>query len=135
MNLKVFFSTVGVTLALDFCWIGLIMNRFYRSQIGSLLRLKENGTLDPIGWAAALVYVCIPLGVILFVLPRATPGSSTLSILPWGFLYGLLLYGVYDFTNYSLLKGWPLPVTIVDIAWGGTLCAAASVVALFVSRL
>jgi uncharacterized membrane protein len=133
--LKVFSVTVIATLLLDFSWIALIMNKFYHNQIGFLLRLKADGGLDPIFWPAAAVYICIPLGVILFVLPKVATTDGLLAVLPWGFLYGILLYGVYDFTNYSLLKDWPLAVTLVDWMWGGILCGITSVVALWMSRL
>jgi uncharacterized membrane protein len=30
------------------------------------------------------------------------------------FILGIIIYGVYETTNYSLLKKWPLTVVIVD---------------------
>ncbi len=78
----------------------------------------------------ALVWLLIALGITLFVLPKASSfGSAAL----WGAAFGFVLYGVYDLTNYALLKGWPLPVVIVDIAWGAFLCAAAAM-ALFMLK-
>ncbi|MDE3157076.1 MAG: DUF2177 family protein [Acidobacteriota bacterium] len=41
-------------------------------------------------------------------------------------LLGLVVYGVYDFTNYSTLRDWPLTLAVVDTAWGtvaSALCA------------
>ena len=46
----------------------------------------------------------------------------------YGALFGFLVYGVYDFTNFSTLRQWPFVLTLVDTAWGtlaGALCAAA----------
>jgi uncharacterized membrane protein len=43
-------------------------------------------------------------------------------------LFGLVVYGVYDFTNYSTLRQWPLMLTLADTAWG-TLASAAAAVA------
>lgn len=121
--LKSLVVAIGTALVLDFIWIGLIAPQFYRSHIGPLLRLKENGGLDPVIWAAAVVYLCIPLGVILFTLPKVGPEDGWMTALAWGFVYGILLYGVYDFTNLALLKGWTVTVTLVDVLWGGVLCA------------
>jgi uncharacterized membrane protein len=37
------------------------------------------------------------------------------------FLYGLSIYAVYDFTNYSLLENYDLRFAIADSLWGGIL--------------
>ncbi|MNL67705.1 hypothetical protein D3C87_1923200 [compost metagenome] len=99
------------------------------------MRLKEDGSFDVLWPAAILVYILIPCGIYFFVLPKVSEGQGLVSILPWGFFFGIILYGVYDFTNYSLLRGWTLPMTLVDCLWGGVLCAVASCVALYVSRI
>ena len=47
--------------------------------------------------------------------------------LGYGALFGLVVYGVYDFTNLSTLRDWPLIVAVVDVAWGmvaSAICAA-----------
>ena len=54
------------------------------------------------------------------------PRASTVSLAAaYGALFGLVVYGVYDFTNYSTLRQWPFVLTLADVAWG----AAASAVA------
>ena len=51
----------------------------------------------------------------VFVIPRApTLGSAA----GYGALFGLVVYGVYDFTNYSTLRQWPFVLTLADVAWG-----------------
>ena len=132
-SFKTFLAAVVTSICLDFTWIGYVMSDFYKTELHSLLKLKADGNLDPTPWAAGLIYVLIPLGVVAFVLPRASQGLW--SRLGWGFLFGVVLYGVYDFTNYSLLKEWPLRVALVDIAWGGTLCALTSVVSGLIQSL
>lgn len=122
--------SIPFVLALDVFWIGLLMSGFYKAQLGPLLRMK-GGNLDVLWGYAIWIYVLIPLGVSLFVPPLVdlsrTQGSHPLvSALTYGFIYGLILYGVYDLTNASLLKGWPAWVTVVDIAWGGLLCGATA---------
>ena len=39
------------------------------------------------------------------------------------FLLGVCIYGVYETTNYSTLKDWPLRMVVIDTLWGGTLFA------------
>jgi uncharacterized membrane protein len=37
------------------------------------------------------------------------------------FLLGAGIYGVYELTNYSTLKDWPLYLVFMDTIWGGIL--------------
>lgn len=37
------------------------------------------------------------------------------------FLFGLIVYGVYDFTNLAIFNKWSLFLSIIDILWGGIL--------------
>jgi uncharacterized membrane protein len=39
------------------------------------------------------------------------------------FVLGLLIYGVYELTNYALLKDWTLTVVVMDTLWGGVVFA------------
>ena len=39
---------------------------------------------------------------------------------------GLVIYGVYDLTNYAVLRGWTLKVTLLDIGWGTFACGVLS---------
>ena len=88
----------------------------------------------PIYWAAFVVYLLIPLGVVMFALPRAAPPAGLSSALLWGFLFGIILYGVYDMTNYAMLEGWPIRMVFVDIVWGGVLCALLTYIAVLFAR-
>ena len=36
---------------------------------------------------------------------------------------GILIYGVYETTNYALFKNWSIFTVILDTLWGGTLFA------------
>jgi uncharacterized membrane protein len=35
-----------------------------------------------------------------------------------GLFSGFVLYCTYDLTNLSFVKGYPVAITIIDIAWG-----------------
>ena len=131
--LRTYLLILPVFLVIDLTWLGMVMVNFYKSELGSLAR-RTGDSLNPVWWAATIVYLVIPLGIVLFALPRVTTENPFGSSLLWGFLYGATLYAVYDFTNYSLLKGWPLRMTLVDIAWGGVLCAIVTYVASLIDR-
>ena len=132
-SLKIFLLLTPVLLALDFVWLGLFASELYKRELGSFLRMSGNA-LQPTVWAALMVYILIPAGIVLFVLPRVSPDNSVLSALAWGALFGLILFGVYDMTNYSLVRDWPLRVALIDIGWGCTLNACGTLVAAWLDR-
>ena len=109
-------------IALDGLWLGVLMNGFYKTHLAPLARMS-GGNLTPIWPAAALVYPLLAAGVTFFVLARA---RTPLEALAYGALLGVVIYGVYDFTNYSTLRDWPLALALVDVAWGAVICGSAS---------
>jgi uncharacterized membrane protein len=132
-NMKVYFLLLPMLFALDFLWLGILASGLYKKELGSFLRLSGDA-LTPITWAALLVYLAIPLGVVLFALPRVSNDNLIGSSLFWGAVYGIVLYTVYDMTNYSLVKGWPLKMSLIDICWGGVLNASATLAATLLDR-
>ena len=52
----------------------------------------------------------------------------------FGALFGLVVYGVYDFTNYSTLRQWPLVLALADTAWGTPGIARCAVAVRIVAR-
>jgi uncharacterized membrane protein len=122
-SLKLFGVALAAFVVLDAVWLGLVMRRFYRTQLSPIARMS-GGALAPIWPVAALVYVLLAIGVVAFALPRAAGLASGGAM--WGALLGIVIYGVYNLTNYSTLARWPSAMTIVDIAWGGVACAAVA---------
>jgi uncharacterized membrane protein len=45
-----------------------------------------------------------------------------------------VVYGVYDFTNYSTLRQWPFAVALVDLAWGALASATAAAAVRLLAR-
>lgn len=124
-SLKVFLLTLPVFLVLDFIWLAVLMSGFYKSALGQLAR-TSGGDLAPNWPAAAVVYLLAVAGLVAFVLPRTSPASPLWHAWTWGALFGLVSYGLYDFTNYSTLNGWPLRLTAVDTLWGAMVCGWTS---------
>jgi len=129
-HLKTFLTTAVVVMMLDFVWLGLLMPAFYNTQLGALAR-RNGPALAPIWWAAGVVYLMIPAGLLLFVLPRSSTPAAALGL---GAIFGVVLYGVYDFTNYATLARWPLKLALVDVAWGGAICGIAGAAAFAAAR-
>ena len=49
-------------------------------------------------------------------------------------LFGFCVYAAYDITNLATLRGWPMAVSLVDLAWGAVVTAAATLAAFLVVR-
>lgn len=114
-------------LVLDGLWLGVVMSGFYRTALGPIARKASDGSLAPLWHVAFPVYVLLALGQIWFVTPRVAGGAAGTAAL-WGGLFGLIVYGVYDLTNWSVLKDYGATVALVDIAWGTFACASVAVI-------
>ncbi len=126
MQLVIAYLATAVTfLAIDFIWLAYLAHGFYRAQIGHLLA-------DQFNMAAAVGFYLIYLtGVMIFAVSPAIRSGQWTDALLYGALFGFFCYATYDMTNMATLKGWPLAVTIVDLAWGATLTGIAATAGYF----
>ncbi len=122
-----------IVLAIDLLWLGVVMKGFYSQELGELAR-RQAGALAPRWGAALLVYILIPGGLVLFVRPLLGANATPWQAVGWGAAFGLVLYGVYDLTNLSVLDKWTLRLTLADMAWGCVLCGASSALMRIVDR-
>jgi len=127
-TVKIYLSCLVFTLLLDYLWLAKLMQGFYLKELGPYARVRGT-TIIPVYWAAAIVYLLLPLGIVLFALPHVEPGNLVASSLKWGALFGLVVYGVYDMTNMSTLERWPVRMIWVDICWGCFLCGVTTLFA------
>ena len=128
------FLAVAVwTVIADYVWLGVIMQEVYHRELHDLLRYNAQG-FAPRLLPAAMVYVLIPVGIILFVGPRIASTRSLLASGGWGALFGLIVYGIYDLTNLAILEKWSVWITAFDILWGGILCGGAALCVATVNR-
>ncbi|GLK78425.1 DUF2177 family protein [Methylopila turkensis] len=120
-------ATAVVFFALDLLWLGVIARDFYRDQLGPLMLERPNLA------AAGAFYAMYVVGVVIFaVLPSL--GGTWAGAFLWGALFGAFCYATYDLTNFATLKGWPVAMTFVDIAWGTFLTGVSATVGVLVTR-
>jgi len=100
-----------VFLSLDSIYLTL-MGNYFKKQIqsvqGSELKMNLLG--------AAICYVFLIFGINYFIIK---PNKSVND----AFLLGIVIYGVYETTNYALLKNWSVLTVFLDTLWGGILFA------------
>jgi len=59
---KIFLFLPPLLFALDFFWLGIFAKGLYRTDLGGFLRLSGDA-MQPIIWAALVVYIAIPAGI------------------------------------------------------------------------
>ena len=118
----------GVMGIIDFVWLSVVANKFYKSQIGTLLLEKPNML------AAVAFYIIYVIGIVVFVLTPALEKNSWQYAAGYGALFGLIAYATYDLTNLATLKGWTLKLVVVDLLWGAVLTGGVAVLSYWVIR-
>lgn len=123
-----YLAALATLAVLDALWLGVVSREFYKARLGQFL-LEQ-----PLWWAAILFYLIHAAGVAVFAVPPAvTAGTWTAAVL-YGALFGFCVYAAYDLTNLATLRGWSMAVSLVDLAWGAVVTAAATLVAFLVVR-
>jgi uncharacterized membrane protein len=108
-----------VMVALDAVWLGLVAKTYYQQGIGHLM--AEN----PRVLVAALFYALFVVGLVIFVVAPGGQTGTWQSTLLRGVMFGFFTYATYDLTNLATLKDWPIGLSLMDMAWGATVSAAA----------
>lgn len=125
-----YFLTLLIMMLLDGVWLGVIAKSYYYASYGHILRL-ENNQLQPIWWSALMVYAFLVFGIHYYGLSYAK--ISWNSAIGHAALFGLVVYGVYDFTCLAIFKDWPIVMTLVDWLWGGILCGLTGFIVLMLT--
>lgn len=72
-------------------------------------------------FGAAFAYALLILGLYWFII-KENKGLMD------AFIFGFILYGVYEGTTRALLKKWEYKTMIIDTVWGGTLMALSTLI-------
>ena len=72
---------------------------------------------------AFIVYIIMSYGLYIYVYKHINSDNWKNDTLYKGFIFGIILYGVFDFTNLAIFSNYSLPTAIIDTLWGGALMA------------
>lgn len=116
-------SSAAVMLLMDVGWL------YYRNSYHQELFKRIQGEpIDPRLFAAALIYVILPIAIYIWAVKDA---KTIYKAARNGLFVGFLMYAFYDITNYATFKNWTLDMTVIDILWGTTLCAVGAAVGFY----
>ena len=115
-NIRKYILATIILLVLDFVWIGTFMGQRYKQMVkkiqgGKAMKVKL--------YSAFLAYALMVVGLNVFVVPNIRKGKELEDSLKYGFTFGMVVYGVYDFTAGAVLENWDMKLALVDILWGG----------------
>jgi uncharacterized membrane protein len=113
-------ATLAALLALDAVWLGLIAPGWYQQGLGPLLAPQPDLA------AAALFYFVYPLGLVIFAVAPQAGTQGLAGAARAGAMFGFFAYATYDLSNLATLRGWPWGLSLLDVAWGSALSAAAA---------
>ena len=108
-------------LVLDGIWLGLVSKDLYKREMGTLM--AETFRVGPM----VLFYGLYPAALVYLTVGTAPTGWG--EVILRGAVLGLAAYGAYDLTNLAVVRDWPLKISVIDLAWGGVLSAAAAAAA------
>ena len=100
-----------IFISIDFIYLN-VMKGYFAKQIqnvqGSPPKMNYLG--------AAICYILLITGINYFIIKPHKSVSDA-------FLLGIVIYGVYETTNFALMKNWSFLTVIIDTLWGGLLFA------------
>jgi uncharacterized membrane protein len=94
-------------IVLDFIWLNLMKNKYYTTK-------------SPINIYSALIVWLILCSAIAVQRPKSYKEALVYSL-----LVGFVTYGIFNFTNFAILKEWKFEMVIIDTLWGMFNCAIA----------
>ena len=119
-HLAAYAATALAMLVLDALWLGLIAAPLYQQGIGHLMAESPKIVV------AVLFYALYAAGLVYFAIAAHPPGDAWSKTLLSAALFGFFAYATYDLTNLATLKGWPVGMSLIDIAWGVTVSTASA---------
>jgi uncharacterized membrane protein len=63
---------------------------------------------------AIMCYILLIVGLNYFIIDKKRPIIDA-------FILGIIIYGVYETTNYAIIEKWDPIAVIIDTLWGGIL--------------
>lgn len=99
----------AIMLVLDFTYLYL-----FKDFTLPLLKSIQKAEVTVNIMSALMCYILLVSGLYYFIIKNSASIKDA-------FLLGVLIYGVYETTNYAFFKDWSLLLVILDTLWGGVL--------------
>jgi uncharacterized membrane protein len=101
---------------LDQIWVGFIAKKFYDKNISKV----QNAPVRPRTKMGLVGYLVMAFGFLFFVLSRVR-GKTAFEALTVGAVFGALLFGFNNVTDYTIFQNYSPELVWVDTIWGAIL--------------
>ena len=122
MNIKNILISGIVMLILDAIYLTILSSSFkimMRNIQGSEMTFR----IAPV----IICYIALIFGLNYFIL---NSGKSKEDMIRDAILLGLVIYIVYETTNYAIIDKWELKTALIDSIWGGILFGVTTFITL-----
>ena len=117
-----FLISAIILVVLDSVYLN-IMKGYMANQVQKV----QNSSIQVNYVAALICYVFLVTGLNYFIIK---PNRSVQD----AFLLGIIIYGVYETTNWAIFKNWSTLTVIIDTLWGGILLALTTWIVRFFKK-
>ena len=124
--------SIVIVLVLDSIWF-----TFKFSLYNSIIKSIQSDNLKIKIYSAAVAYLLMFLSFYLIIYPNIQNDKNTNNLiiaLKHGAIFGFILYGIYNFTNYAIFKNYSLKLTITDTLWGTFVYFIAVLITIIISK-
>ena len=126
MNIKNILISAVVMLVLDAIYLTSISSSFkimMRNIQGSEMTFR----IAPV----IICYIALIFGLNYFIL---NSGKSKEDMIRDAIILGLVIYIVYETTNYAIIDKWELKTALIDSIWGGVLFGLTTFITLSLNK-
>lgn len=132
---RLYLLTLPVLFVVDALWMCSGMGEFYSQQLANLVQLDPSGDMMPHFPSLFTVYALLAMGYSLYVYPAARKEKTVHGQFKHGIVYGLLISGVFNFSNHAYFHGaWPGALVAVDVCWGIAAAGLVTISVLYIAK-
>lgn len=119
---KIIVSTITL-LVLDITFL-YVNKTAFENEVISVQRVIMQ--INPVGVFFAYLFIVFAINYFIILKNRSVFEAAIL---------GIIIYGVYESTNYAVFKKWSANLAIMDTIWGGFLFALTTHITYVLSNL
>ncbi len=117
-----------IYILLDGTMIALFMGKYFGAVVEKIQRgRKMSARIIP----GIICFLLISFGIVYFVLDRIRVDHIVEDSFRYGGVFGAVVYGVFDLTNYSMFSDYTMGTVLIDMAWGTILGSVVSMITKF----
>ena len=123
ISLKLFISSAIILLLIDSIYLW-----GFSTYFSKLIKTIQKQPLVMNYLGAVICYILLIIGLNYFVLQNNS--LKTKDKIKNAFILGIIIYGIYDSTNYAIFNKWDLKTLLLDTIWGGILLSLTTYISI-----